>query len=170
MALTINWRLAGTGWAECAISDGEQSCKVTASYLSDAFGDLVLAAVALLRHFTGLSFSFEEEPGEYRWVVTPTRANEVELTILGFDDFYDSKPNSEAKVLFRTVCIPEAFATAVHQAASRLAAEYGNAQYLEKWDHPFPSEYLKELSQRLGLTVTSNPLVQPAGQRPPVAE
>ena len=165
MGLAIDWKLTGTGWAECVISDGDQSCKVTASYLSDAFGDLVLSAVALLRHFTGLSFSFEEEPGEYRWVIAPTRANEVELKVLAFGDFYDSKPEEDGKLLFRTVCIPETFATAVHQAAAKVAVEYNEGAYLEKWDHPFPSEYLGELSRRLGLTVTSNPSMQPTGEK-----
>jgi len=37
------------------------SCKLTASYLSDALGDLVNA----------VNYSFTEEPGEYRWILIP---------------------------------------------------------------------------------------------------
>ena len=72
MSLLIDYKLTGSGWAECTIADGEQSCTVTASYLSDAFGDLVLSAVVLLRWFNEVSFSFVEEPGEFKWVFTLT--------------------------------------------------------------------------------------------------
>jgi hypothetical protein len=150
MPLAIDYKLTGTGWAECSISNGEQSCTVTASYLSDALGNLVLAAVALLRQFNALSFSFDEEPGEYRWVFTPTRVNEFELKILDFDDRYSEKPDSEGRLLFRTVCIPEIFANAVHQAAQKVLEQHGEAGYLTMWnEYPFPSERVNELSQLL---------------------
>jgi hypothetical protein len=148
--LAIDYKLTGKGWAECTISNGDQSCTVTASYLSDALGNLVLAAVALLSRFNGLSFSFDEEPGEFRWVFTPTRVNEVEFKILGFDDLYHHKPDSEGRLLFRTVCIPETFAKAVHQAATKVLAEHGEAGYGTEWcEYPFPTERLNDLSRLL---------------------
>ena len=48
MSLTIDYRLTGTGWAGCRVTDAGASCELTASYLSDALGSLVLAGNAVL--------------------------------------------------------------------------------------------------------------------------
>jgi len=151
MSLVIDYKLTGSGWAECTIADSEQSCTVTASYLSDAFGDLVLSAVALLHWFNALSFSFEEEPGEFRWVFSSKSNNEVELKIL---DCYDRErgwsPDDECKLLFQTVCSRETFSRAVLNAARNLLDEHGEAGYFEKWvEYRFPTESLNELTRLL---------------------
>lgn len=151
MALSIDYKLTGPGWAECTIADGEQSCTVTASYLSDAFGDLVLSAVALLRWFYALSFSFAEEPGEFRWVFTCKSNNEIELKILDcYDRDRDWPPDEECKLLFQTVFTREMFGNAVLEAGNNLLEEYGEAGYLDKWmDHAFPTDRLNEVAQLL---------------------
>ena len=125
MSLSIDYKLTGSGWAECTIADGEQSCTVTASYLSDAFGDLVLSAVALLHWFNSLSFSFEEEPGEFRWVFTSVPDNKVELKILEGYDIYQHKADHECNPLFQSVFTRETFGKAVLVAGKRLLEEYG---------------------------------------------
>ncbi len=86
MALQIDYKLTGSGWAECTIADGEKSCTVTVSYLTDALGDLVLAAVAQLHWFNGLSFlalsrSPANSDGSLHQVST---CDDVELKILDF--------------------------------------------------------------------------------------
>lgn len=157
MSLTISYRLTGIGWAECVISDSQTSCSTTASYLSDALGSLVRAAIALLTGFSALTFSFEEEPGEYRWVIRSPRYNEIELRILDFPDVYSALPEADGRLLFQTVCVPETFAMAVFEAAERLRIEIGEAGYAEKWvEHPFPTPCMDELKrtlQRLGHAV-----------------
>jgi len=150
MPLAINYRITGLGWAECTIADGEGTCTVTASYLSDALRSLVLAATAIISRFSQVAFSFDEEPGEYRWVVSSPRLNEIELQILSFQELWGDRPNSEGNLLFRTVCVPEAFAAAVHGAAAAVLAEYGEKGYLEKWsEHSFPTAQFNELSRLL---------------------
>ncbi len=150
MALNIVYRLTGVGWAECTIADADGTCTVSASYLSNALHDLVLAAGALLSRFSALTFSFDEEPGEYRWVISSLRLNEVELQILSLDELWGDKPNSEGRLMFRTICTPETFAEAVHAAATAVLAEHGEAGYLEKWaEHPFPMTQLEQLSKML---------------------
>lgn len=157
MHLAIQYRLTGHGWSECTLTSGEQCCQISASYLSDALGNLVRAAVALLSGFSALSFSFEEEPGEYRWVVRSPRFNEIDLVILGFDDLYSGRPDHEGKELFRVRCVPETFAFAVYEAASLVLREEGEAAYAGKWGgHPFPERQLAELRgllERLGHAV-----------------
>ena len=144
-SLVIDYKLTGAGWAECTIADGEQSCTITASYLSDAFGDLVLSAVALLHWFNTLSFSFVEEPGEFRWVFSSKPNNEIELRIL---DGYG--PDDECELLFQTVCLRTVFGNAVLNAGNNLLKEYGEDGYLKKWvEYPFPTESLNELTRLL---------------------
>ncbi len=151
MSLVIDYKLTGSGWAECTIADGEQSCTVTASYLSDAFGDLVLSAVALLHWFNALSFSFQEEPGEFRWVFNTKSNNEIELKIL--DPYYANRlrPSADGgQLIFQTAFTRETFGNAVLETGKKLLEEYGEAGYLEKWvEYPFPTESLSELGRLL---------------------
>lgn len=64
--LTINCRLIGSGWAECTLhADGRQG-KISAPYLSDALGKLLLAGVPVFAGVHNISVGFDEEPGEYR--------------------------------------------------------------------------------------------------------
>lgn len=46
--LKIDFRLTGSGWAECTVHADSHECEVSASYISDALGKLVLAGVAVL--------------------------------------------------------------------------------------------------------------------------
>ncbi|TFZ07651.1 hypothetical protein [Ramlibacter humi] len=150
MRIAINYRLTGTGWSECVISCDEKSCVTTASYLSDALGNLVRAAVAVLSGFSALIFSFEEEPGEYRWVIRSARLNEIDVAVLEFPDLYGGRPDHEGKELLRIRCIPEDFAQAVYEAAARVLGEEGETGYAEKWsEHEFPTHQLVELGRLL---------------------
>ncbi len=150
MSLSITYGLTGTGWAECKISDDQNACAITASYLSDALFNLILAANAVIRRFPCVIFSFDEEPGEYRWVIFSPRLNEIDISILSFDELWGDKPNADGKLLFRTVCLPEAFANAVHAAAGTLLATHGEAGYFQKWsEHPFPKNQFEDLSRQL---------------------
>ena len=147
MALNITYRLTGIGWAECTVADADNTCTVSASYLSNALHSLVLSANALLSRFSSMTFSFDEEPGEYRWVISSPRLNEIEIQILNLDELWGDKPNSEGRLLFKTTCTPETFAAAVHAAAAAVLAEYGEAGYLEKWsEYPFPMAQFEQLS------------------------
>lgn len=150
MRIAINYRLTGTGWSECVISYGDKAWVTTASYLSDALGNLVRAAVALLSGFSAVTFSFEEEPGEYRWVIRSPRLNEIDLAVLEFPDLYGGRPDHEGKEMLRLRCAPEDFAQAVYEAGSRVLVEEGEAGYSEKWsEHEFPIHQLAELRRLL---------------------
>jgi hypothetical protein len=132
MTLAIDYRLTGTGWAECSLSDGEASCEITASYISDPLRSLVLAATAVVSGFTRLSFRFDEEPGEYRWNITSPRLNEVELEILSFPELWGDRADAEGRCLFKTRCLPEVFAETVRATAERVLKEHGEAGYRAK--------------------------------------
>ncbi len=146
MKLSIEFSLTDLGWADIAVRCKGASCELTASYLSDALGDLVLSAVAVMTTFRRLSFSFEEEPGEYRWVITSPRINEIEVAILSFPDRWSDKPDGDGRLLFKARCLPEDYAAAVLAAAQNVLESDGEAGYLERWGrHPFPTARLHEL-------------------------
>jgi hypothetical protein len=152
MRLTIDYRITGLGWAECKVTNEAGSCTVAASYLSDALRHLVLAATAVLSYFSRVSFSFAEEPGEYRWVIASPRLNEIELKILDFPQLSDDKPDSEGTMLFHTKCLPLTFADAVYKAANEVLTTLGEEGYAEQWsEHPFPTSQFQELGRLLEL-------------------
>ncbi len=151
MALSIDYKLTGSGWAECTIVDGDQTCTITASYLSDAFGNLVLSAVAMLQWFEAVSFRFEEEPGAYKWDLESRPNNTLDLRISeAFLNFSADPSNWEYKQIFQTTSTQMRFGRAVDAAANALIEEHGEAGYLEKWkSNPFPMEHLRQLNEFL---------------------
>jgi hypothetical protein len=150
--LSVHFRITGPGWAECRIADETSSCTVTASYLSDALRHLLLAATAVISDFSRVTFSFSEEPGEFRWVISRSRINEIELTILKFRELMGERPDSQGAPLFSTKCLPRTFAKAIDGAARELVASVGESGYAEQWSrHPFPSLQLQELGRLLDI-------------------
>jgi hypothetical protein len=150
MNLSIDYRLAGSGWAECTISDEQASCEITASYLSDALGRLVVGAIGLATGLSSVSFCFDEEPGEYRWVIQSVGINEISIEMLAFDELWGGKPDKDGKSIFVTKCRPVVFARAVHRAATAILDQFGVDGYLKKWHaQPFPSRQLELLGEIL---------------------
>jgi hypothetical protein len=93
-----------------------------------------------------LTFRFDEEPGEFRWVLTTPRHNEIQIEILQFPDLWGGRPDAEGNSLFRSRCRPIVFAKAVETAARKVLETYGESGYREKWDeHPFPTVQYTEL-------------------------
>ena len=139
MQIQIDYRLTGSGWAECTVSSDERTCLLTASYSSDALRNLVLAADCVLAGFSAVTFRFDEEPGEFRWVITAPQA-EIQIDILQFSELWGGRPDAEGISLYTSRCRPIVFAKAVADAARRVLEAHGESGYHEKWDaHPFPA-------------------------------
>jgi hypothetical protein len=147
MSLSIEYRLLKSGWAECTVRVGSTSQELTASYLSDALGNLILAAAAMLAGMHAVATSFDEEPGEYRCVIERANGTDVSLQVLEFGELWGNKPNSEGELLIQTTCHPLVFGEAVHKAASAVLAAHGAAGYKERWvEHDFPFKQLELLA------------------------
>jgi hypothetical protein len=150
MSFTIDYSLRGSGWARCTVSLDEKAIDLTASYLSDALGNLVLAACMAFSGFHSVAFGFDEEPGEFRWVINRASGNELSLHILEFAELWGNKPNSHGKVLLECVLPVEVFAKEVHRAACAVQTRHGVEGYAEEWvEHPFPTHQLAYLGQLL---------------------
>mgnify|MGYP003704340881 CR=1 FL=1 len=91
----------------------------------------------------------EGQGGDPRVIRSP-RFNEIDVRILGFDDLYNGRPNEEGRELFSVRCVPETFAIAVYEAATRVLRDEGESGYVEKWgDYAFPKQQLEELKALL---------------------
>ena len=144
--MKLRYKLTGTGWAEASLEDDERAVTISASYLSDALGDLARGAIAVLRGSGEARFFFEEEPGEYRWILKKKGSESYTLTIIEFPDLLENKPDEVGKVILEHGFTRVGFAKTVLKALEDVRHEHGEAGYKEKWrEHDFPSKELSEL-------------------------
>jgi len=152
MGLSIDFRLAGAGWADCTVKSEAQQAELTASYLSDALGNLLLAGVTVLAGAHSISIGFDEEPGEYRWSLQRMGSEALSVKVLEFQELWGNKPNSQGSLLFEYSCHSLEFALAVQAAASKVLELHGLEGYKQKWgEHEFPSKPLEMLSEKVAL-------------------
>jgi len=150
MSFSINFTLDGAGWATCIVSSGDAHCEITASYLSDALGDLVRAALATLSDGNPVSLSFDEEPGEFRWLLEQLPSNLLVVRILGFPELWGDRPDSEGKSLFRAEVTTIDFGKAVQAAAATVLEKHGVKGYAKSWiQHSFPLEQFQLLGDAI---------------------
>lgn len=134
---------------EARIADDGAWARLTASYLSDALGNLLEAVGVLLEGATEATCSWDEEPGEYRWLFTRAGST-VHLRILALPDQFPPQPDSAGTVVFETTAPLPVVAAAVAHGAAEVLARHGEKEYLEKWvDYPFPTELLQMVQARL---------------------
>ena len=138
-------RLVGRGWSETHVADEDNTAVVTASYLSDALGGLLYAVALATEGQPNVRCSFEEEPGEYRWVFDRS-VSQVVLRILAFDDLWNHEPDDAGTLVFETSQPVLRIARAVASGAQRLLDETRDDGYLSQWiRHPFPNVALMRL-------------------------
>jgi hypothetical protein len=150
MGVEIRYELTGSGWAECTVRVDGTWVTVTASYLSDALDNLASAIVAVLRGHPRATASFDEEPGEYRWIFEPLPEGQVRIRILEFEELWNDRPDEQGKQIFAAECRLRTLAGAMVSALQNLEQKYGIPGYREKWvSYDFPSHRLTELQELL---------------------
>ena len=136
--MEFTYRLTGTGWSEARLADSSNAVTITASYLGDALGDLLGALGVLLEGADRARCSWEEEPGEYRWLFERS-GSEVRLRVLAFRDQMAEEPDDQGKVVFEAQASLREMAQAIADGAQSVVDEYGEDEYLRRWiEHPFP--------------------------------
>jgi hypothetical protein len=144
--VAFHYELTGRGWSECRLAIGDLSCEVTASYLSDALGDLASAVENCLRGHTVARVSFVEEPGEYRWVFSAATIGRLRVRIVEFPE-WSKRSDAAGKIIFDAECDRRELGQAVAEDMRRLLDARGAAGYRELWAHgDFPMERLVPLS------------------------
>lgn len=140
----FTYRLTGRGWAEADIHHGKQSAQLSASYLTDSLGDLLLEVNRMLAGANKAACYWAKEPGGYRWVFT-REDDQVRLRIFEFEEAEDDS----ATVFDATVAAME-LGRAVAVGAQAVLTRYGAQNYNTRWvEHPFPGGALREFQGRL---------------------
>jgi len=147
----FDYRLVGTGWAEGWLAIGDEHVCLTASYLSDALGDLLAAVLLLLEDGAApVEVSWDEEPGEYRFVFVPEGDGTSAVTVLWFDELRSGRPNSDGRPILAATCKVADLAATVASGARAVLEEWGTTGYRRKWvDHDFPLPQLEQIEQTL---------------------
>jgi hypothetical protein len=147
----FSYKLTGTGWGEARIADEEAHVVLPTSYLSDVLGDLLQALGILLEGSPTAECSWEEEPGEYRWVFNSSD-DDVALRILAFRNSWPRRPEEEGEVVVATVGPLRDIADAIVTGAAAVLDEYGEDEYQRRWvQYPFPAEMRRFAFQRGGV-------------------
>ncbi len=90
LMFSFSYQLGTAGWSTAAVSDGERTVALTASYLSDALGDLTRAVIALLRGAEQATLTWHEEPGVTAWRFE-RQGDDVDMRITQFDNWSGSR-------------------------------------------------------------------------------
>jgi hypothetical protein len=137
--LEFEYKLTGTGWASCRYAINNKSSLVTASYLSNALGEFANAVQHISDGGEQVKCSFDEEPGEYRWIFQRQVNHRVQITLLSFNELWGNKPDSEGQVLVDELCDLHELDIATKNMLERVLLENGIEGYKEKWcEHDFP--------------------------------
>lgn len=167
--LKLEYELTGKGWATASIDNGDQRAEHRISYIGPGLEELLQAALGLTENKRRTIASFEDEPGENRWVFRVERVGTVFLVISFYDhlfsnpeveederelrkreDLPEDDPDDPAMVLFAAyVHLPELL-QAVSAAAEAVLEKYGAAGYKTEWlEGDFPEEELRKLQEYL---------------------
>lgn len=140
--MELRFDLEHVGWAVARVSHAGQEAALTASYLGDALAELLAAVDDVLAGAGRAGASWCEEPGTYAWTLTRTGAD-LRVHVVW-------RPSSDpGETVFDATC-PLADAAAGLAAGARSTLErYGEVDYWDRWDHPFPVARLHAVERRL---------------------
>ena len=148
--MRLVYQLAGAGWADARISDNSSYRDMTVSYLSDALGDMARAALQLLRGAREASFSFEDEPGEHRWILSRGEADSLRIRILWFEDTFSPPSQERGTEVFKCDCAVLDFVGQVSSVLQTVLADEGIEGYMRRWQHhEFPLGTFTEIQRLL---------------------
>lgn len=141
----FEYKLTGTSWSEARVADEAGHAIVTASYLSDALRSLVEATALAVEGVPEARCSWDEEPGEYRWILRRVGAD-LRIEIRAFDELRGDQPDEQSRLVFSTRQDPLRVARVVLSTVQGLLDDLGEVEYERRWvEHPFPSDALSRL-------------------------
>lgn len=144
----LRYRLTGIGWSEAVVADEHHRTVVTASHISDALALLIDAVATVAEDDSESRCSWEEEPGEHRWVLRRT-GDVLAVQVLSFASSQGAA-DIDGAVIFETEQPVLRVARAVFSAAQQLLDDLGPERYLDEWArYPFPFESLERLRRAL---------------------
>ena len=140
-------QLIGRGWLECTVGSDDSNIPtvtMSISYLSDAIYELADRTVAIMNGMDRVTCKMEDEPGEYRWLISSV-GDELDIQILFFDEAFSRRRDEAGVILFQITCPLRKFAVQVKNQCECLYHRPGEDGYKELWGHEFPKERLQQL-------------------------
>lgn len=149
---TILHRQLPHGWSQYFVAMGSQTMYRMPSYLTDALGDLTNAALLIAKGEKEARFSFEDEPGEYRWIlkdVGTIGSDEpaLKVTILEFASQWPREPDSAGTPIIEGVCAKRQFLLNVKSILRETLAVNGKEAYRVAAGYDFPSDQMDKLDR-----------------------
>ncbi len=152
VALSIDYKLSGTGWATCTVRPARRNYSFTASYDSNALESLVTAAVAALSDINTIAIQFYGRNKDWFWDIQKNHGEKLNIEISDVVPTFTEVFGSETKSVVSFDCTAIQFATAVLVATEAVLKEHGLKGYKTLWaEHDFPIDLLKLLRKRLSL-------------------
>lgn len=145
---TFTFTLLEHGWAKAQVASMDKVQPLSASYLSDALGDLARSVIRLFSATEPetITCSWQEEPGEFRWIMRRF-GDSIRLQIRMFADTASRKRDEEGSLLFETQCSLLRLATQVQSQLYHVLMEFGEEGYLLRWmKYPFPKSEYQQLT------------------------
>ena len=147
--MELHYELIGRGWARVSVEIEGRTIELIASYLSDALGDMAAGAIALLSGEQEVRFSFQDEPGEYRWIFTSEGEEGLRLNILSFQDCFAAPSDHGGTVILEGSTARWEFASEVAEVLDRIVDSIGVVAYEAEWCGAFPSQNREQLKRLL---------------------
>ncbi|MGV3754357.1 MAG: hypothetical protein ACO1QS_03170 [Verrucomicrobiota bacterium] len=149
--MRITYQLAGSGWANALVSEGERTLEMSASYLSDALGDMAKAAVSLLTEAREVTFSFQDEPGEHQWILTRGEFDALHVRVVWFPKTFGSGNKAGSGIeVFACDCTVMDFVGQVFSTLNAVLHDEGLEGYKRRWkNNDFPLKAYQELQKLL---------------------
>jgi hypothetical protein len=140
--MRFDFKLTGSGWATVELEDGASHLTIIASHISDPLADLLHAAWRVLDGEVETRSLWEDEPGEYRWIMRREN-DDVVVGVLEFRSAHPQQADDLGQQVFETRQNVKTFARAVALGASRTLESSGEAGYSAEWGgRPFPDRAL----------------------------
>ena len=148
--MKLVYTLTGHGWAEAVVSNPDYNASMRVSYLSDALADLSNAVITILDGADEARASFDDEPGEYRWVFRKTGAAAYRLKILRFEELWSNEPDCKGVLIFEEHGTALEYGLVVRDVLADIYHRIGRKRYRRLWiEYPFPTRELIELRKRI---------------------
>jgi len=140
--MSLRWALGAHGWAVCTVADGQTPVDMTASHITAAPEELLVAVTRLILGETETWVQFEAEPTAFRWRFRRD-GNEACVQVLQLPD---GRQHDEAGAeIWSSRQTIDRVARAVVRCFDDVAHRYGESGYLDKWGSPFPRPELDRL-------------------------
>lgn len=141
--MEFEYRVLESGWAEARLGHEGGSVDLSASYLSDALGDLVETVALVVEGVPSARCSWLEEPGEFRWRFL-RHDDDVDLDVLWLTD-WDMR-DDEGHPVFHARVPAARLGRVVLAEAQRVLDTFGLNEYRRRWiEHEFPLPALQHL-------------------------